>query len=341
MNRRHARPNTRSSSEFLFRENSKWGSDRPSRKATGRTNRNGLEGETRSGKRETERREAERRAADRRRDMDSRGRDRRNSGRHRDHDRNQRSRSGRGRSGDQRRMRSRRSSSRPSTTIPSRGRGSVRRQHSRNRRKRSRPTTSSDTREVPKRNNKSEKSLSRGLRKDLMWGSAFVSFSRSDCALAARIFREHGYRAISPIRDMAPMGRELFTSQFKSDRRGGNIVADLRIIFKISTWLETHGKGKDGSAVVSEGIDIDRRVRTWAADLSGIGPTIAPVKSRRISSRPNLRRGGLRGHPTSPTWWRSLWLNRHGSQWTSLTHGAWGSGRLPKRVSTDTRAVRI
>ena len=148
------------------------------------------------------------------------------------------------------------------------------RERSRNRRVRR--SISSDWHRRPDCKNKSDVSLSRELRKDLMGKHAFATFSKADFADASRIFWDNGYRTVAAIRDMDSRERDLFLSQTKSNLRGGNVLSDLRIFLKIIGWFEPHGRIRGGLATSFEEIDIDRRMSQWAADNSRISGCLLP-----------------------------------------------------------------
>ena len=99
---------------------------------------------------------------------------------------------------------------------------------------------------------------------------------------------------------MAPRGSELPISQSKSSRRGNNILADFRTIFKIFTWFEPHGRCKDGSTVVFDEIDIGRRILTWPTDLSGIASVLAPGQVRANFFSLELEKGRIAWPPFKP-----------------------------------------
>ena len=129
---------------------------------------------------------------------------------------------------------------------------------------------------------------------------AYASFSRSDFSWVARTFRTTD---TGRFRLYATWIRENVNFLFRNSSRtagGNNILSDLRMIFEIFTWFDSHGRGKDGSTVVFEEIDIGRRMRDWSAGLSVLSPVLPPDQAMANFFSLELEKGRIARPPYKP-----------------------------------------
>ena len=63
--------------------------------------------------------------------------------------------------------------------------------------------------------------------------------------------------------------RDLFSSQAKSNFRGGDLLSDMRLFLEIFGWFGPHWRIRGGLATNFEEIDIDGRMSQWETDFLG------------------------------------------------------------------------
>ena len=73
-----------------------------------------------------------------------------------------------------------------------------------------------------------------------------------------------------PNRDMGAIRRDHFPQQMTQGRRGRTLLSDLKWLLKTPAWFGPHGRLRGGQASNFEEIDIDRRAKRWAPDISRI-----------------------------------------------------------------------
>ena len=150
------------------------------------------------------------------------------------------------------------------------------------------------------RPNRTDASLARELRKDLMGKHAFAPFPKTDFYDTACLFWKNGYFSIATIRGMGSRERDLFLAQVKKDHCGRSILSDLRLTLKIFAWFESQKRMRDGGQHSFEEVDIDKRMRCWTTDLSGLAGILAPDQATANHFSAELEReAGLRAPHTS------------------------------------------
>ena len=148
--------------------------------------------------------------------------------------------------------------------------------------------------------NQSAGDLAREFRNGLMGKLAFLGFTRTDFAWAARSFWPNGYPSVDDVRDMGARECEMFLSQVKSGHdRSRKRLSDMRLIFRIFAWFGRSGKLRD-SARGGEEIDINRRMRTWSADLATITGPLHTEQDMANFFSGELERGRLSRPPYTP-----------------------------------------
>ena len=166
-------------------------------------------------------------------------------------------------------------------------------------RRRSRAPPSDET-PPPSPRNKSDSSLSRELRADLVGKHPFVGFARDDFAQTARIFWIDGYRAVDQVRDMGQKERGLFLQETKRDNRGGRSkLSDLRLTLKIFSWSKPNGRGRADKIPFNE-VCVAGRMEKWAMNLSRSGACVEPDQDMVNFFSAQLEVGRTARPPKSP-----------------------------------------
>ena len=140
---------------------------------------------------------------------------------------------------------------------------------------------------------RSDSTLARVLRKDLMGKRASRPFPSTDFSRTAEICGSYGYFALSAIRDMEDRERDMFSQQSKRDYCGRNCLADLRSALKIFDWFEPHGRIRGATNTNFAGNDIDSRAKSRAADFSNLTNGLAPDHDVANSFSVELERGSI------------------------------------------------
>ena len=167
---------------------------------------------------------------------------------------------------------------------------------------------------------------------------SFLGYSRSGFSRAARLFWPNGYTSVDAASDMDTREREMFLSQVKSVHgRSRNRLSDMRLIFRIFALFDPSGKLRD-PARTGEEIDINRRMRTWSADLSPIIGPLRPEQDIANFFSDELERGRQARPPFTP-YVATDSLARHPWQ-PAVGHPAkaLGCGVPSRRISAGTRA---
>ena len=112
--------------------------------------------------------------------------------------------------------------------------------------------------------------------------------------------------------------REMFLSQVKAGHgRSRKRLSDMRLLFRIFAWFGPSAKLRD-SARGGEEIDINRRMRTWSADLSPITGPLRPEQDMANFFSGDLERGVLSRPPYTPYVTTDSLASYHGYLRTNL-----------------------
>ena len=143
---------------------------------------------------------------------------------------------------------------------------------------------------------------------------------------------------------MGSMEMDLFPAQIKKDRRGQNMLSDLRLALNIFAWFAPQTRIRGGCLHSFVEIDIDRMMRCWAAEISGLAGILIPGLSMANYFSAELEKGRAARPPYKPyvktdSIAREHWIPSGEPHIRSLER--WKAGQLSLRRYTGNQDLAI